>query len=584
MPKLADEYSLDIPHVSAVELPLIVENEDQAIQMLGGKQQISKVINSNTTSIDVLQSDNKELQLELRLRNDRFHHPIMSSKSTQEKILLKVCMPKSNLPEDYRNLGLDKILQHNQQLNGEYLIQPVGIINQTYSFKSMNDFQVSTKNNPLVNDINDNLINSTDFEAISQFFKDGKFINNEDYKNPNVYVNNDHQLPPPAILSTIRQPYDYQYTKNAFTETIKDPNSGELKVRNKRDIPKLYSKVLDINDLAIPTAPAPQLVERYKELSTSQLYPNSFNYDLLGCIEWLKEIFEMKPIWLRKHLENIVPEQFKRTLKNALPYVTYIYKSGPWRFCNIKIGVDPKASRDYWIFQSEYFRVSKFNTKKTSDEEPSKMSKTFPRSLQLWNPESLSKTQINKVKIDDKLIFQGNMLPNTVTYQIGDIIDEDILRVVGESQVKGQFFRDTIDLKQDGWLDRQILETIRRIIKYKLIQLIKDEPIDPSKIQKLISSVYINEGEKHDDDDIDPELRDYENDHDDSDQEIDPEPSHEYDHVGYTEEDEQLQSDDIETAPSQTQEQILDYIKQVDSVVAEKLSKLTHVIKQESFM
>ncbi|KAM9889311.1 hypothetical protein OXX69_012878, partial [Metschnikowia pulcherrima] len=74
----AARYPLDIPHVTAVELPLNVRNTDRAIGMLGGKERIRMAINSQyrPSPIQVSSHAVDDRNLELRLRNDPFHHPV----------------------------------------------------------------------------------------------------------------------------------------------------------------------------------------------------------------------------------------------------------------------------------------------------------------------------------------------------------------------------------------------------------------------------------------------------------------------------------------------------------------------------
>ncbi|CAH6721932.1 transcription factor tau 95 kDa subunit [[Candida] jaroonii] len=554
--KLAEEFSMDIPHVTAIELPLIVNDVGKAVNMLGGQEKLKKA--AGPTSF----VENKKPQLELRLRNDRFHHPIQSISNEREKLLIKVTVPKKNLPPNYKSLSLREIIEINENNNGSTNIQPISIINKTFSFKSINDFQINTKNNQMVNEINDKLINNYSFKTFKELFGEDKFLNNQDYKNPENYFNGDHQLPPPAVFTSIKQVQDYQYAKNQSTETIKT-ETGELKVISKKALPKLYSKVLDVNNSATPMEPHPELVKSFNELMNSQLVPNSFNYDLLGCIKWLKEIFEIKPIWLRKHLEDIVSNEHKRVLKQALPYVTYIYKNGPWRFCNIKLGVDPKTSQQYWIFQSEYFRVSSYNFRHKSSDSSERV---LPQSVKSFNEFSkLSNASINKVKIDGRLIFKGDVLPSTITYQIGDVIDEDVESIIETSRKKGEFFRD-LDLKNDGWINRQTIETIRRVIKYKLQQLIKEEPVDRTKITKLINTNYK---------DVEDEL-DEEDDNEDNEQdpEVDIEVDEEIDE----------ESSETESPIPESADEIISKIKRMDSSMGDRLSKLTEFIKQESIM
>ncbi|EGW35114.1 transcription factor [Spathaspora passalidarum NRRL Y-27907] len=496
--KLAEKHSMDIPHVTSIELPLNVKNPDRAIAMLGGKDRIATAINaqSNPNRFNLA----LENTLELRLRNDPFHHPIQSSIGTQERVLLKMSIPKKSLPPDFHDnpskYPIRELLERNKQ-NKETTranIQPVAIVDRNYSFKSIADFQVSTKNNPIIQEFSSAILNGKNFDTMDKYLQSHKnFVGLDDFKDENYFKNTEHGFIPPPVLSPIRFPFDYRYQKNPLTTAIKDVKSGEIKVVPNRSTMKLYTIMLDYHTGDIPRHPASELQENYKKLTKKKLAVNSPDAVLLECIKWVKRIFKIKPIWLRKQLEDIIPDKFRRTLKQALPYVSYIYKSGPWRFANIKLGVDPKNDPSFWIYQSEYFRIPglKFTTfmaNKTGSQ------RIVPRTILEANRRAGNIDEANEVEVSESLFFNGVTLPSTVTFQLGDILDLDITTII-EDHVKhmgNDFLREHCDF-QDGWLNRQSMEVLRRIVRYKLNRMVKDEPIDQNKIYKIINTDYIVE-------------------------------------------------------------------------------------------
>lgn len=555
--RLAPDFSLDIPRVMAVELPLKVNNTEKAIDMIGGKDKITKIINANARDTESHQS------LELRLRKDRFCHPIQSSITNLERILLKVSVPKRNLPKDYKSLSIQDILKHNEDKGAEYTVLPVGIINQTHSFKSMADFQVSTRNNPTVQKVNENLMEGMSFNRFKEFVENENFNNNQDYKDPNLYLNKDHQLPPPPVLSPIKFPFNYQYEKNSISVTIRDPKSGELKVVSKKPVRKLHTQIVNVNDEKVPEKPSEELVTYLAEIKKN-LVPNTYNHELVRCIEWLNEIFEDKPIWLRKHIEAIIPEDLKRSLKQALPYVSYIFKNGPWRFCSVAFGVNPKTDKSTWIYQSEYFRIANPQLKKKL-------------ASQGASKEKLKLKTTNKFKVPADLIFQGNKLPSTITFQVGDLMDKDIqpfLDTLEESHL-----RETLDF-QDGWINKQAIETIRQIIRYKLHQLVVDSKIDAEKITKIIDARYDEKPRE------DANMEESDGDIELGDKDMEAEEDEDEDEEDVQDEEDAMEVDeDFETASEkETEIEVLDRIKAIDSVVANKLKGITDFIRQESLM
>lgn len=568
--QIATKNSMDIPHVTTVELPLNVKNTDAAILMLGGKQTIAAVINSSIKSGSQTAAENT---MELKLRKDPFHHPIQSSFNSSEKVLLKISIPKKSLPADYYSNPKKYPVQHLIKLNEansdtpNYKLHAVAIVDKTYSFKSIADFQITTKNNSMVQEFNQAIPETNNFKTIQKYFAQNQNFNGiSDYKDTDKYYNNfDHQLPPPPILSPIKYPFDFKYQKNPFTTAIKDVESGEIKVVSTKNTLKLYTKMIDYNTNDIPTTPAPELVENLKTLESKPLPVNVPEFYLQKCIEWLRQIFDIKPIWLRKQLEDIVLPDLKKFIKQALPYVSYIYKSGPWRFCNVKFSINPKSDSSFWIYQSEYFRIPglKFVLAKDSS------NRVVPNTL----------NQQKEITVSEYLFFNGITLPSTVTYQIGDILDLDITTILKDhrSKMGSDFLREIPDF-QDGWINRQTMEVIRRIIRYKLNRIVKEESIDQNKIIKILDTTYVETDEIDEksemadakdydesryedarDDEADDEFR--------ADEEIDIE----------VKEEEDILEDSVENEGN-----LLKKLDQLNNDTSSKLSQLIGFIKQDS--
>ncbi|ODV81746.1 transcription factor [Suhomyces tanzawaensis NRRL Y-17324] len=579
---IAPHHSMDIPHVTAVELPLIVKNTDKAVKMLGGKDKIKQVVNSNNKAGNSYSHTSVENTLELRLRSDPFHHPIQSSYNTSEKVLIKVSIPSKSIPEDYIKNPSKYSIRDLIQLNDKnketarHRVKPVAIIDKTYLFKSIADFQISTKNNDTVQDFNKSILNFKNYEDVQNYFdKNEQLMGIPDYKNLDYYKNVDHKLPPPPVLSPIRFPFDYKYQKNPFTTAIKDLESGEIKVVSTKNTLKLHTKMIDYNTNNVPTAPAQELVEKLKSLRETRPAVNSLDFQLLQCMDYLTKLFEIKPIWLRKQLEDIVPVDLKKFIKQSLPYVSYIYKSGPWRFCNVKFGVDPKSDSKYWIYQSEYFRIAGLRFVLPN----STTQRIVPNTVaQLASAESVG---LGPIAVSEFLFFNGVSLPSTVTYQIGDIIDSDITTIIqdNQNQMGGQFLRDKPEF-QDGWINKQTMEVIRRIVRYKLNRIVKEEPIDQTKIYKIIEADYTendeNEKKEHE------EAEEVEEDIDEDDAEAEDELNgNDVDEEDITMADAENGGDDNENVSTDL-EGTMKRIRQFNPTISKHLENLVGFIKQDS--
>lgn len=527
---IAPKHSMDIPHVTAVELPLIVKDEARAIAMLGGAAKIGKVIGLQygaRAGAPAATADAKtaaagaaagaavgiadgartarareahaaapaapaastENVLELRLRSDPFHHPVQSLTNATEKILLKVSIPRNALPADYyQNPHRHRVRDLVRAAAGA-AVRPVAIVDYTLLFKAMADFQVSTRHNDTVQDFRRLVVDGSYSDLMGYFERHEGLQLMLDYQDPAQYRNTSHQLPPPPLFLPIQFPFDYRYQKNPLTATMRDAESGEVRVVAKRLTPRLHTIIVDFGQGEVPHQSALPLRANLAKLRAAPPAVNTMEFALEACVSWLETMFELKPIWTRKHLEDVVPRDLKRVIKQALPYVSFIYKSGPWRFCNVKFGVNPKTDRRFWQFQSEYFRIPgmRFGRRGAGGRVV---------------PPTLTPLEIG---ISSNLFFDGVTLPDTITYQVGDLLDADIQRLIAKAQstMGDQFFRDKPDF-QDGWLNKQTMECIRRIIRYKLLRLVRDEAIDPERIQKILEVDY-SKGDDEDEDDEEAE-------------------------------------------------------------------------------
>lgn len=564
---------MDISHVASVELPLNVKNPEKAIELLGGKERIKKAINSQYRPMAIQSSSHSvdDNNLELRLRKDPFHHPIQATVNKREKILLKVSIPKSGLPADYKEnrtkYTVKELLQENYKKHGpNHKVEPIAIINKNYSFRAMADFQMSTKNNKTAQHFNKNIINVHKYDDVRKYYEEELVIKNE-FRNPEVFENKDHHLIPPPHFSGVKFPFDYRYQKSPYTVTIRD-ESGNVKVVMKSDTKKLFTNTVDYYGESVPLQPLPEIVKKYEWLLQADLSQEYADRKLLDCIHFLRGLFEIKPMWLRKSLVDVTPEPLKGAVKEALPYLLYCFKNGPWRFCNVKLGLNPKDDREFWVYQSGYFRLQGLRTKHDHKEDSNKV---VPRTIATKDPSS-------DVKVSEHLLFTGDKLPRAINYQIGDIMDPDILKVISQAEKEGTLLRDSVD-SQDGWVSKQVLETIRRIVRYKLRRLYLEEPIEKDQVAKIIEMDYTDKFkdlalENDDVDSSEDEEEEEEEDDDDEEREDDGDDD---------DLDEKNTSRDTSGASDNGKKtaDVLGQIKQVDSGTAEKLKQFVDLVKQD---
>lgn len=550
---LAEKYLMDIPHVTAVELPLHVNNPDRAVDRLGGRKRVAQVINHRDKLATAMSHTPLGNVLELKLRpKDPFHHPVQLLFLGLEKVLLKVSVPKSQLPENYKDKPLAEVLAGTR-----YKVQPVAIVDKTYSFKLIADFQVLTRHNPVARDYAQDFLEQTNLDELKQYFgaHDG-FVGLNDAPNPENFADIDHQLLPPPVMLPIRFPFDYKYQRNPFTQVVTGADGRRTVVQTKETI-KLHLIIIEYG-LPIPQGPAPANEAHLAKLRLKQWDEGLVEAGLLETIEWIEAVFSTKPVWLRKHLDDIVPEHLRKYLKQALPFVTFIFKLGPWRFCNLRYGVDPRLDVKFWKYQTEYFRVTDLRLAVAREHKKNTYALVTRAVPQLVDDRA--KAEQMKLKVVTLLVFTGEMLPTTVTFQLGDITDPDITSILTDA-VRLLGFRDQPDA-QDGWLSRQTMEVVRRIARYKLSRLVKEEAISQDKIYNITRGDYTGLVGATGDDDatIDPELEGEDKDEEDD------------------EEDEVI---DAKTAELDEEDVLARVDRMVGTKAGEQLRGLTGFIKQD---
>jgi general transcription factor 3C polypeptide 5 (transcription factor C subunit 1) len=492
----AKEHSLDIPHVSCIEFPLKVKEVDRALRMVGGKDAVVKACQDENSS-----------PLELRFTNNVYEHPVNAKLNCNEQILVKISVPKMALQKN--NGNVQKTLKELHAAHGKTIhVTPLAIINKTFRFREMSDFQYQTKSSTFTNKINDSIhsLNYTnmkklDFEEDSQPWSkgpDGRF-----------------DLPPPPRFSSIPLPFNYHYKKNAAT-VMKE---GKLMIKNRHI--KLHSTIIKWDD-ETPNEPSDELKQQLKFFEQNS--QNIIYKDILETITLIKTLFETKPIWIRKHLEAVLPIHLKQCLRYALPQVSYTYTKGPWRQAYIKFGVDPKSSVEYGKYQTEGFRVPGFK-------------KSIPRGF-------MSEVS-NGVSYIFK--FNGDEMPHSLYFQLENLTDVQVQLLLSKAKVRTE-----CDF-HDGWYDNVTMARVRRLMRYKLRCLMDGTPMVESKIDFFMNKLEVQEGEKE-------ENMPEEVDNDDEDEE---------------------EEDDYELDTSEANfKEILEYLEKKNPRGAQEIRSLAGLIKQ----
>lgn len=467
--------------MTSIEYPLNVENSSKAIELTGGTSKILSNIRNNEP-------------LELRLRpNDIYLHPIEGKQVHTDNLLLKVTVPKNEFREKYNG-----DIQAYLKAKGEgYKVEAVGIINRTYRFREMADFQYITKNSQFAEKIRKSIFGGDLNEIKSLQLDVDEFpwspVGNRAVKDKEL------EIPPPPRFSSHKVPFIYNYQMNPNAAVNEDESTGEKVLINTNKASKLFSIIVDWDVKEVPKGPRQELLaERDSMIESingvilevlpqfdietlfetigdaprvyclSKLTPKVWQEVLQKCvakpwfwtlttIEVLERIFHKQPILSRKKVNALLDKPLKKYLKVSLPYVSYTFRKGPWRSGYVKYGVDPRSDAKYAPFQTESFRIIGVSTA------------------------ALKKLEEGATNFE----FDGTSPPNSLFYQVMDLKDPDILRVLGEDAILSNMGSPDA---QYGWYDPKAMETVRKLMRYKLPLLIQKEQIDRSKVEKIIMS------------------------------------------------------------------------------------------------
>lgn len=468
---------LDVPSMISIEYPLRVKNVDRAIDMIeGGKEKIGKCF------ID------QEMKLELKLRNDPMSHPLRSQMVKGENVLVKIKLPKGYAKNGLRE-GIEKC-----NLEGKrWSVEPVGVLKQNYKFRELADFQKIDRGEYTKKF---NSLRNGDYEGIKEFSKEiGSRLNNIQG------FTKGEDLDISGLIRYARAdiPYNYKYYGNLLLDDqgrwlSKGIKLYTIQVDWEDETPTTYDPKLDAEKKK-----AEEDIKQMKEAEMSEkVIKDSVSTHLLECIEILKTLFDMKPVWIRKQIKWLIPERLRMQLRFALPFVSYTFKKGPWRHSNVRLGYDPREDREAYKSQIEAFRGT--NGSKT---QKVKIDEVFiiPPSLHAYidefsNPES----EIRKLgigKLPRQLFFDGKNVSDSLSFQIGDILDEDVKKVLENMKF--------VDCNiETGWIDFVTLDRVKSVIKYKLMCVREGVGINEDKVRELMTRSR-ERGVKNDEDDEEEE-------------------------------------------------------------------------------
>jgi general transcription factor 3C polypeptide 5 (transcription factor C subunit 1) len=245
---------------------------------------------------------------------------------------------------------------------------------------------------------------------------------------------NEEILPPPH-LTTHSIPFNWSFLQNPGITEEFDPVRGKIVLKNNQKLWKPKMLHLPYFMEAVPQGPTcgmpddPQLRELVDELAV---------------------VFNERPIWSRRAITN----HFSRSplvhlIKEALPFIGYRFKGGPFRDGIVKYGLDPRKDKKYRQYQTISFQL-------------------FEKELRAigtpWRDVRLV-TKRNTTADATGHIFDGKSLTiDGKIWQLCDVTDPLLANLIQDAPVRPNF-----DIENDGWFYNGTIAKIRAIMKVKLV-------------------------------------------------------------------------------------------------------------------
>ncbi|KAF8860318.1 hypothetical protein BDZ45DRAFT_800898 [Acephala macrosclerotiorum] len=435
--------------IIAVEHPMIIQNIDNGIKTFGNNRPFQRIIES---------SDIRDI-IPLYLRyNDPMAVPIYSHNSATNNLLLKITVPKrigkkrkrgSQAPspsedgwirladEDHdfarvqSHSRMDKpasLLRKLSDNKGKYTVEVAGEVTQSHRYRGISDFHHSTSNTEFIPKFRETAL-AGNVDKLREF----KFDTSKGWKP-------DEEFLPAPIMTTHTIPFNWGWHQNPniFEET--DQATGQVKLVNRQGVKKVKVAYLSKDSPFVPMEP--------------HVPDPTDNPELLQLIIDIRQALEERPLYTRRALVNRVGSSPDLWLfKDALQYVGYQFKGGPFRDAVIKYGVDPRSDPKCRQYQTLFFKIFE------EAEKVEGMGWKDVRTSYNISKKGATKEDRNSHIFDGKtLILDGKI------WQICDVTDPLLTRLMRDAP-----YRDKCENACDGWYPEGSMAKIRAIMKMKLV-------------------------------------------------------------------------------------------------------------------
>ncbi|GKZ26234.1 tau 95 subunit of transcription factor TFIIIC [Aspergillus brasiliensis] len=471
--RTAPFYQIPSRRIVSVEHPAIIRNLDKAVDTLKGDAGITKILHPP--------KPDSPAQLLLR-PEDAMSRPLQSTSLPSNNILLKVTVPKrtgrkrkrgSNEPfsgvavstvhTEPQRRSARELLRSLSDNVSRYQVEPVGLVNRTHVFRGMPDFVFSTGSSSFVNRFREQIL-PFDYDKMKHFDLD-----------MSKGAITDVDIIPPPSFSFGDIPFTYIYRQNPTVRQAID-NSGNITTVNTQRVVKVLTHLVSYDIGTVPTSPR-----------TNCPPIHTLDKTLQETISAVEALFQQRPAWTRRGLRNSLPTIEQRyALRHAIPYVGYIFRSGPWRDAIIKYGHDPRTDPSYRIYQTAMFRILPREADVARDGYTGRRH-AVARAGEV--PQYLDETHADQQQTETQQLpttthlFTGCLpLPRDGRmWMFCDVTDPTLRSILFPNDPHpppAGFLREECDIVTDGWFGNGTLAKTKTIMRAKILALLDDKLLD----------------------------------------------------------------------------------------------------------
>lgn len=478
-PATASTAILALPDTKlvCVEYPGFVKNVDKMLDSIGGEQGLSKTYADSSK------------RLELRYRpKDPYCHPVCGNRFSSTNLLIRVCRR--------RRKGSNE--------EGHMSIEVLGLIETTYKFQGMADFQyLATHNEP----------------GGTQVSLYDKVV----LRKPEKKEFFDQPVPlflPPPIFSRLDNPVDYFYRPDVIHRegNITSLLSKENLIGPNRARRPHNAIFVGFDDKSVPSEPL--------EAAKLNWNKNSIHHSDVKAEQEVRKLFERRPVWSRNAVKanvDIHPEK----LKLLLPYLAYYMVTGPWRSMWVRFGYDPRKNPEAKIYQVLDFRIRcgmkhgfgvndmpvKAKRSAYHYSLPTTVNKAVPQpaSLKEITQDGTSspgfKASSSKYMLKESAyVFREGMLPpyRQMFYQLCDLEVDKIKSIIHKNDGE----EEQCD-ERDGWCMPRTADELRDIISSMITQVVRaNRPaLSTPKLKPVRAGRKVEESDEEEEDDYEEDYK-----------------------------------------------------------------------------